>query len=243
MRSLLIAASDDEPRLAAALLSEADAVVVDLAVAAERREAARKNAGRTLVDAAARPGGPLLIARLSPLDSGETDADLDAIGLSLPFAVMLPKTYGAPSVQQLSAKLALREALNAAEDGATRIVALIDTAEGLFAADSLRGSSARLVALAWDAEALAAAIGAEGPRDGGGALIAPLRTARDMTLFAAAAARVSAVDCPFVSPCGADALRAEAVAAHRLGFVAKLALDPAHAAVVNDAFASKNGVA
>ena len=125
--------------------------MIDLDLAADRREPARANAARALIEETRHPEGPDLIVRLSPLDSGETDGDLDAIMAAAPFAVMLPRTRGAPDVQQLSSKLALREALNALEDGATAIVASIDTTEGLLAAASLRGSSARLIGLAWDA--------------------------------------------------------------------------------------------
>jgi citrate lyase subunit beta/citryl-CoA lyase len=240
MRSLLLTPGDDGAKLAAALESEAHAVVVDLDVAAERREEARKNAARILVEEARRADAPALIVRLSPLDSGETDRDLDAIMATAPFAVMLPRTRGAADVQRLSSKLALREALNALEDGATAIVVSVDTAEGLVAAASLRGSSRRLVAVAWDAEALSADIAAHASRDGEGALLAPLRTARDMSLFAAAAAGVSAIDAAFALQGRDETLRGEAQSARQSGFAAKLALDPAQAAIVNEAFAGAN---
>lgn len=236
MRSLIVTSGDDPARLTAALGSAAHAVVVDLDVAADRRQAARANAARVLIEEAQRPGAPALIMRLSPLGSGETDRDLDAIMATAPFAVMLPRTRGASDVQQLSSKLALREALNALEDGATRIVASIDTAEGLLAVASLRGSSARLVAVAWDAEALAAEAGVKACRDGDGGFIAPLRTARDMILIAAAAAGVEAIDAGFAEP-DHEALLHEADAARRSGFAAKLALDPAQAAIINETFA------
>ncbi len=140
-------------------------------------------------------------------------------------------------MQRLSSKLALCEALNALEDGATAIVASIDTAEGLLAAASLRGSSARLIGLAWDAEALSAEVGAAASRDRDGALIAPLQTARDLILLAAAAARISAIDAAFAGHPDAAGLHVEADTARRSGFVAKLALDPAQAAIINTAFA------
>ncbi len=235
MRSLLITPGDDAAKLAEALASAAHAMVIDLNLAPDLRDAARVLATRVLTEAAQRPGGPVLIARVSPLETGETDRDLDAVMSAAPFAVILPKTRGAADVQQLSVKLALREALNAIEDGATAIIAAIDTAEGVIAAASLSGSSGRLIGMAWEADALAAGIGAEASRDDGGALIGPLRTARDATLFAAAAAGVSAIDTSFPAAAG-DALRAESVAGRRAGFVAKLALDPRQAAIINEAF-------
>ncbi len=233
MRSLLLTPGDDEAKLAEALASAAHAVVVDLDVAASRRDAARANAARALADVRA----PALIVRVSSLDSGETDCDLDAIMAAGPFAVMLPRTRGASSVQRLSTKLAVREALNAIEDGATAILAAIDTAESVLAAASLCGSSARLIGLAWDAAALASEVGAEATRDG--ALVAPLLMARHMTLFAAAAAGVAAIDTAFAAPWDDEALRAEAIAARQAGFVAKLATDAGQAASINEAFGSE----
>ena len=65
-------------------------------------------------------------------------------------------------MQQLSVKLALREAFFGLNDGATGIIAIVDTAEALLALASFRGASARLIGLAWDAEALRLDLGARG---------------------------------------------------------------------------------
>ena len=107
----------------------------------------------------------MLIVRANALDSGETDADLDAVMAGAPDAILLPGSLGAPSVQQLSAKLAVREAEFGLADGETRIIAVADTAQSLFHMGSYRGSSARLMGVAWSAEALRADIGAETDRD------------------------------------------------------------------------------
>ena len=64
-------------------------------------------------------------------------------------------------MQQLSVKLALREAFYRLSDGATGIIATVDTAEALLALATFRGASARLIGLAWDAEALRIEIGAQ----------------------------------------------------------------------------------
>ena len=77
----------------------------------------------------------------------------------------MPGSLGAASVQQLSAKLAVREAEFALPDGGTRIIAVADTAQSLFSMGSYRGSSARLIGVAWSAEPLRADIGAETDRD------------------------------------------------------------------------------
>ena len=124
MRSLIVAPAD-EKRLAEALASGADALVVNLALATpDQRPAARAAAARFLKAARARGGGPALIVGVNALDSGETDLDLDAVMASAPDAILLPRSLGGASVQQLSAKLAVREAEFALADGATRIIAL-----------------------------------------------------------------------------------------------------------------------
>jgi citrate lyase subunit beta/citryl-CoA lyase len=238
MRSLLIAPGDDEAKLAAALASEADAIVIDLDVAG--REKARANAPRFLQEAALRRDGPAPMARVGPLSGDETDRDLDAVIAAAPCALLLPKARRGACVQQLSVKLALREALCGIDDGATGIIATVDTAEALLGLAGFRGATARLIGLAWDAEALRVCVGAETARGAGSAYVGPLRLARDLTLVAAAAAGVAAIDTAFAGLGNGEGLRAEAHAARRDGFAAKLAFDPAQAKIINAAFAAAN---
>ena len=153
-----------------------------------------------------------------------------------PDAILLPRSFGAASVQQLSAKLAVREADLSLADGATRIIAVADTAQSLFHMGSYRGSSARLIGIAWSAESLRAEIGAETDRDPPGGYFGPYRMARDLTLLAATSAGVAAIDAPFADPRDAQGLRAEALAARRDGFAGKLAIGAAQAAVINEIF-------
>ncbi len=235
MRSLLIAPGDNEAKLAAALASEACAVVVDLDVAG--RETARENALKFLKEAALRPSGPVPMARIGPLGGGETDRDLDAIMAAAPCAILLPKVRGGACVQQLSVKLALREAVCGLDDGVTGIIAVVDTAEALLRLSGFCGASARLTGLAWDAEGLRVDVGAETARDATGAYAGALRFARELTLVAAAAAGVAAIDTAFPAAVDRSALMAEAQAARQAGFVAKLAISPVQAAIVNQVFA------
>jgi citrate lyase subunit beta / citryl-CoA lyase len=238
MRSLLIAPAD-ERLLAEALLSGADAVIVDLACAVPaERAGARATAARFLKERRGQgsSGGPKLIVRTNALDSGETDSDLDAVMAHAPEAILLPRSLGAASVQQLSAKLAVREADLSLADGLTRIIAIADTAGALFHMGSYRGASARLIGIAWCAQSLRADIGAETDRDRLGDVLGPYRLARDLTLLAATSAGVAAIDAPFADPGDADGLRAEALAARRDGFSGKLAIGAAQAAIVNEVF-------
>ena len=240
MRSLLIAPAD-ERWLAEALESGADAILVDLAQAAPaERAAARAAAARFLKEARGRDGGPALMVRINPLNSGETDSDLDAAMAGAPDAILLPGSLGAASVQQLSAKLAVREAKFALPDGETRVIALVDKAQSLFHMGSYRGASARLIGIAWSAEALRADIGAETERDRFGDYLGAYRLARELTLLAATSARVAAIDGAFPNIPDLEGLRAEALAARREGYTGKIALDPAQVKIINDVFPSRS---
>ncbi|MGA8713640.1 MAG: aldolase/citrate lyase family protein [Roseiarcus sp.] len=236
LRSLIIAPGDDEAKLAAAVKSGADAVVIDLAVAPQARPAARANAARLL--AKAQVIAPALMVRVNPLGEAETDRDLDAVMGQAPFAILLPNALAA-GVQQLSARLAVREALGDLEDGLTRIVAVADTAAALLGLAGAREMSARLIGLAWDAEGLRADIGAETCRDESGAYAGPYRLARDLALLAATAAGVAAIDAASTDIQDPERFRAEAIAARRDGFAAKLAADPDQAKIINEAFGAR----
>ncbi len=240
MRSLLIAPAD-ERRLAEALKSGADAIIVDLARAAPaERSAARAAAAGFIKETRGRGGdGPARIVRTNTLDSGETDSDLDAVMAHAPDAILLPGSMGAASVQQLSAKLAVREADLLLADRATRIIAVADTARSLFGMGSYRGSSARLTGIAWNAESLRADIGAEASHDRTGDYAGPYRLARDLTLLAAASAGVAAIDGVFADLRNPEGLRAEALAARRDGFIGKIAIDPAQAGIINEIFRAR----
>ena len=230
MRSLLIVRGDDSAALDAALASEADAIVIALDVG-EMRDAARRNLARLLSEPRDPRPQTKLIARVSGLSSGETDADLDAAMACAPWAILLPGCAGAADVQRLSVKLAVREASLGLEDGATRVIAMIDAARAVLASPTLVGSSGRLAGIAWDAEALCRDLGAETSRDATGGYAGALRYAREATLLAAAAARVPAIDA--ACPGDSVALAAEVEAARRDGFRGKLACDPAQAALIN----------
>ncbi len=153
-----------------------------------------------------------------------------------PDAILLPGSLGAASVQQLSAKLAVREADSALADGATRILAVADTARALFGMGSYGGASARLMGIAWSADALRSDIGAATDLNDTGTYAGPYLLARDLTLLAAASAGVAAIDTVFANRHDKEGLRAEALAARRDGFAGKMAIDAAQTAVINDVF-------
>ncbi len=100
----------------------------------------------------------------------------------------------------------------------------------------IRTAAARLAGLTWGAEDLSAAIGARASRDENGRYTDVFRYARTVTLLAASAADVPAIDTVFVDFRDLDGLRDECLEAERDGFTAKLAIHPAQVPVINEVF-------
>jgi len=166
-----------------------------------------------------------------------TDADLDAIVAGKPDAVVFPKAEGGPSVVHLDAKLIAREAIAGVLEGHIKILAqAVESAAGLFAAGNFRNASPRLIGLTWGPEDLSAELGAATNRDARGELTEPYRLARSMCLYAAAAAKVPAIETVYVDFRNSDGLRRDTEAARRDGFTGRLAIHPAQVPVINEVF-------
>ena len=239
MRSLLFVPADDARKLARAIESSADVLILDLedSVAPDNKAKARAMA-RAVLDAAPRDAhGPRLFVRINALDTALAEADLDAVMPGAPAAVVLPKSRNGADVQQLGARLAVREAEYALMDGATGILAIAtETAGSLFGLHSYGGASHRLIGLAWGAEDLSAALGAETARLPDATYAAPYQLARTLTLVGARAAGVKPVDTVFTQFRDAAGLRLECEAARRDGFTCKLAIHPGQIEVINEVF-------
>ena len=239
MRSLLFVPADSAKKLDKAMASGADALIVDLedSIALDGKAAARESAAAFLRETVASASRPYLIVRVNGLQTGLTDADLDAVVPARPDAIMLPKAEGGAAVAHADAKLAVREAVADLRDGHVKIIALAtETAAALFLAGTYAGASARLSALTWGAEDLSAELGAEANRDAQGRFLDPYRFARCICLAAAAAAEVPALDTVYVDFRDNEGLRRECEEARRDGFAAKMAIHPAQVPIINEAF-------
>ena len=239
MRSLLFVPADGGSKLDKAMASGADGVIIDLedSIAAASKESARKLALDFLKSAQSRKDRPQLLVRINGLDTGMTDADLDAVVPGKPDAVLLPKAEGGATVIHLDAKLTVREALAGLPEGEIKILAqTVESPAGLFSAGSYRNCSARLIGMTWGPEDLSAELDAEANREIDGTLTEPYRIARAMCLFGAAAAKVSAIETIYVNFRDTDLLRKDTELARRDGFTGRLAIHPAQVPVINEVF-------
>ena len=239
MRSLMFVPGDNVAKLAKAMVSGADALIIDLedSVAASAKESARETLADFLLMASPKANRPHLFVRVNSLDTGLIDADLDVVMKGKPDAIVLPKSQGGVDVTHLSAKLAVREAENNLPDGSTRIIAIAtETAKAVFGLGTYAGSSNRLVGMTWGGEDLSADIGAETNRKADGTYAGPYMLARSLTLLGAAASEVAAIDTIYTNYRDLDGLKAECEAARRDGFIAKMAIHPGQIPIINESF-------
>ena len=239
MRSLLFVPATAPDKLAKAMGSGADAVIVDLedSVAADAKQAGRAAMTAFVTARAAETARPRLFVRINGYATGLADADLDAAVAAGADGIMLPKAGGGPDITRLDAKIAVAEAVHGVAEGRTAILAIVtETAHAVFQTGTYRGASRRLAGMAWGAEDLSADLGATTARGADGEYLDAFRLARTLTLLGAVAADCAPIDGVFTDFRDLDGLKADCAAAARDGFTAKMAIHPAQIAVINTAF-------
>jgi citrate lyase subunit beta/citryl-CoA lyase len=240
MRSLLFIPADDERKLAKGLAAGADALILDLedAVGAPRKAAARALAAQYIADMRSRVARPRLYVRINALDTTLWLDDIAGVIAAQPDGIFLPKPRSGDDVHRLSLALRHEEEHAGVAIGSTRVIAIAtETPGALFQLHTYADSSSRLEALTWGAEDLSAVVGGHSNREPDGRTwTSPYRLARDLTLFAAAAAGVEAIDTVFVNFRDAEGLRLECEGAARDGFTAKMAIHPNQVETINAIF-------
>jgi citrate lyase subunit beta/citryl-CoA lyase len=247
MRSLLFIPADSEKKLAKGLVSGADGLILDLedSIAPDSKQKARDHALAFLASALRECPRPRLYVRVNGLNSGLTEADLAAVMQAPPDGILLPKSVNGASLQHLGALLAVKEAEQDLDDGSTKIMAIVtETPAAIFNMGSYAGASHRLEGLTWGGEDLAAALSAETNRGTDGGYTLPFLLARSLTLFAAAAAGVLAIDAVHGNFRDLARLRVECEEAKRDGFAGKMAIHPGQIDIINEVFSpSKESIA
>jgi citrate lyase subunit beta/citryl-CoA lyase len=237
MRSFLFVPADSDKKLAKGASSGADALILDLedSVALSNKEAARANAADFLKSAG--KSGPKLCVRMNALDTPLWKDDLKSVAALAPYAILIPKTISGGCVSIVADYLTELESEAGLRTGAIKLFCVAtETAASMFNLGTYAGSSARLFAMTWGAEDLAAALGARDNKDEAGNYTGPYQMARTLTLLGAVAAGVTPLDSIYKDFRDEAGLEREARAAARDGFTAKMAIHPAQVAVINKVF-------
>jgi citrate lyase subunit beta/citryl-CoA lyase len=234
IRSALLVPGHDEARMRAALESTADAVFVDLeaGVPEDRLGEARALAASLVPDGAA--AGKLMVVRVNPIASGETEADVTAVVQTGLYGIALAKVDGARDVRALDQLLNGAERAAGVPPGSVVVHPLLEHAGAVRRAYRIARASARvahmggIVAPGGD---LARSIGF-----GGSFSAADTRYVREKVLVDA---RAAGVKFPLSGiPVGRDEdeLRAAVLAARDLGYEGLLLGARSHAPIVNAIF-------
>jgi citrate lyase subunit beta/citryl-CoA lyase len=245
LRSMLFIPGDSEKKLGKVDDCGADAVILDLedAVAPENKPLARQLIPAFMKE---RPPGKRklqLWVRVNPFDTGMTLDDLAAVVPAAPDGIMQPKTNDPECLRRMSHYLDALEAAHGIERGSIKILpvatetAIAPFHLGEFATAGLE----RLVGLTWGAEDLSAALGASTNLDSSGEWSFTYKMARSLTLLAAHATGVQAIDTLFVDFEDDAGLRTSCRAARAEGFTGRIAIHPAQVAAINESFMPSTG--
>lgn len=240
IRSWLFVPGDSERKLAKARDNPADALILDLedSVADDRQALARSMVCDYLKANPDRSRQQLWV-RINPLDNPLSLPDLAAVMPGAPDGICLPKVYSAADVNTLGHYLSALEAREGRAQGSTRILCVAtETAASLLTFHTyLSGVSARLSAMTWGGEDLAAALGASDNRNPAtGEYDDPYLLAKSLCLAAARAISVQPVGVVYVNFRDLAGLEADCLRDRRAGFIGKIAIHPDQAAVINRAF-------
>ncbi len=128
------------------------------------------------------------------------------------------------------------EAANGIEQGSTKVIALVtEAAEAIFTIFECAGA-ARLIGMTWCAEDLADAPGAINNRDASGDYDYIYKLARSLRLIGAATGNVLPIETIHGDFRDLDGIRARAEKVRAEGYRGMLAIHPAQANVINEAF-------
>jgi citrate lyase subunit beta/citryl-CoA lyase len=237
---MLFIPGDSEKKLGKVDDCGADAVILDLedAVAPENKPLARQLIPAFMKE---RPPGKRklqLWVRVNPFDTGMTLDDLAAVVPAAPDGIMQPKTNDPECLRRMSHYLDALEVAHGVERGSIKILPVAtETATAPFHLGAFANARLeRLMGLTWGAEDLSAAIGASTNLDANGEWAFTYKMVRSLTLLAAQASGVQALDTLFVDFKDDEGLRASCRAARAEGFTGRIAIHPAQVAGINESF-------
>jgi citrate lyase subunit beta/citryl-CoA lyase len=234
-RSLHFVPGASERMLARAATLGADALILDLedAVPPEGKEPARARVaewlGATTCTAAR-------LVRVNPLDSPWGRDDLAAILPARPDGLVVPKVASAADLAAVDRELSRLERAHGISAGSVPIVAIAtETPRAVLRLEEI-ADGPRIAGLTWGSEDLSALLGANRTRADDGRYLPVFEIARQLTLLAAHAAGVAAIDGVYTDFRDVAGLEREAAEAAASGFTGKLTIHPMQIEPVHRAF-------
>lgn len=230
-RTMMFVPGANAAMLRDAPLYGADSVMFDLEDAVSLNE---KDSARTLVHFALKTfdySAIETVVRINGLDTVGA-LDIEAMVLAGVNVIRLPKTETAQDIIDVAAVITQVEEENDLPVGTTKMMAAIESAEGVLNARDIATASDRLIGIALGAEDYVTNIKTRRYPDG-----QELLFARSMILHAARAAGIAAIDTVFSDINDTDGFLAETTRIKQLGFDGKSVINPRQIPLVNGIYA------
>jgi citrate lyase subunit beta/citryl-CoA lyase len=231
LRSMLSVPGLQQRFIDKALSVPADIILLDLedSVPPARKVEARERVQATIEQFDKR--GRLLFVRPNDLATGLLEADLAAVVRPGLDGIHLPKTHNAAVLRQVDHYLTLLERTRGLASGSVRIIAWIESAEGIANVESICCSSPRLIGASMGAEDYATSLGVMRTREG-----REIEFARARLANAAMAAGLVPIDCPEPDYQDLAHFERDITHARALGYRGKYCIHPAQVGIANRVF-------
>jgi citrate lyase subunit beta/citryl-CoA lyase len=211
-----------------------DVCIIDLEDAVPRSE---KDAARLLTRRfleTYRQRGKEVFVRINGLDTPYYRDDLAAVLPAMPDGVRLPKCENPKLAERLDQILTEYEETLGCELDYFKVIASVESAEGILNAERTARASERLIALGFSAEDYTASLHIDRPKTGDHLLVP-----RQLLLMACRSAGLQAIDTVWADMNDMEGFREECEHIKVLGFDGKSLINPRQIDVVHDVFAPK----
>ncbi|KKF58812.1 citrate (pro-3S)-lyase subunit beta [Streptococcus uberis] len=230
-RTMMFVPGANAAMLRDAPLYGADSIMFDLEDSVSLKE---KDTSRALVHFALKTfdySQVETVVRVNGLDTVGT-LDIEAVVLAGVDVIRLPKTETAQDIIDVEAVIERVERENGIEVGRTKMMAAIESAEGVLNARDIAKASDRLIGIALGAEDYVTNMKTRRHPDG-----QELFFARSMILHAARAAGIAAIDTVYSDVNNTEGFQNEVRAIKQLGFDGKSVINPRQIPLVNEIYA------
>ena len=230
-RTMMFVPGANAAMLRDAPLYGADSIMFDLEDAVSLKV---KDAARTLVHFALKTfdySAVETVVRINGLDTVGKQ-DIEAVVLAGVNVIRLPKTETAQDIIDVDEAITLVEESNQIPVGTTKMMAAIESAEGVLNAREIAQASTRLIGIALGAEDYVTNMKTKRYPDG-----QELFFARNMILHAARAAGIAAIDTVYSDVDNVEGFQAETNLIKQLGFDGKSVINPRQIPLVNAIYA------
>lgn len=229
-RTMMFVPGANAAMLRDAPLFGADSVMFDLEDSVSLKE---KDTSRALIHFALKTfdySSVETVVRVNGLDSCGA-LDIEAVVLAGVNVIRLPKTETAQDIVDVEAVIERVERENGIEVGRTRMMAAIESAEGVLNAREIAKASKRLIGIALGAEDYVTNMKTRRYPDG-----QELFFARSMILHAARAAGIAAIDTVYSDVNNTEGFQNEVRMIKQLGFDGKSVINPRQIPLVNEIY-------